>query len=149
MLAISRRRMPRVQALLVVVAFAATGCRFQRIWSGLEAQPDGTLKLAAEEPLCGCLSVVNANIADVRLRAMQRDATVGEATLRPAERRRFRFDWGGGIGDHYEIAVSTLDGQPLQIDDALEVEERPRWVECEDASCEFGDLNMSTVGKEQ
>jgi hypothetical protein len=29
------------------------------------------------------------------------------------------------------------------------VEERPRWVECETASCEFGELQMSTVGKDQ
>jgi hypothetical protein len=139
-----------LSAAILVLSVMASGCRFERIWNGLEPQPDGTLRLAAEEPLCGCLSMVNAYKSDVRLQAKRRGTVVGSTTLRPSERARFRFDWGGPeIGDHYEIAISTLDGQPLRVEDALEVEERPRWVECETASCEFGALHMSTVGREQ
>jgi hypothetical protein len=145
-----RDRRSRFLVLCVSLALVTAGCRARRIWTGVEFQPDGKLRVAAEEPMCGCLSVVNAGNDEVRLRATQRMESIGQAVLKPAARLRYRFDWGGPQNDDsYEIVVTTPDGRPLDADKALEVEERPRWVECEAAACEVGDLHMDAAVKEQ
>jgi hypothetical protein len=83
------------------------------------------------------------------LRATLKSEVVGEARVRPAERQRFRFDWaGGGENDYYEIEVFGPGGR-IDARKALEAEDRPRWVECDAASCEFGDLHMGIAAGER
>lgn len=142
----------RTLGLLLIIGLASlsAACRAERIWSGVQFQDDGTLKVVAEEPMCGCLSVVNTLNDDVRLTVIHQQESIGTVLLKPARRQRFRFDWGGAEReDFYEIRITDADGKPLDAQQAIEVEERPRWIECGDAVCDTGDLHMDAALKEQ
>src|SRR5262245_4160230 len=78
--------------LVAAAAVASTSCRAHVIWSGAEFQPDGTLRLAAEEPFCGCLRITNSSQESVHLRSRFANTTVGEATLAPGEQLAVKFD---------------------------------------------------------
>jgi hypothetical protein len=139
--------------LLVIVAStsAMVSCgRSSEIWSGVEFQKDGTLKLAAEEPFCGCLSVLNTGDTEVMLRATLNGVRVGQAALGPHNRGQYRFDWAGPeAGDAYVIEVTGSDGNHLDARKTLQVDDRPRFVECEATACEDGELSMNAAQAEQ
>lgn len=140
------RRWSMVAGVLAVcVAAALTGCRRQTIWSGIQLQPDtGTMKLAAQEPLCGCTTIANRSQETLRLRAEFRGSTIGSATLKPGERLRFRFDWAGPENDDVYILQGTdAQGKHVDLGHVLRVEERPRWQDCNDIGCTYGTLLMN------
>ena len=148
--AAASRRKTRCLPVLIVALVLVNGCRAKRIWTGIEFRTNGTLRLAAEEPMCGCFSVVNATNNPVRLRASLKADVIGEAVLKAAERQRFKFDWAGaGQNDFYEIEVFSSEGPRLDARKVLEADDRPRWVECEAASCELGDLQMGVASGER
>src|SRR5262245_38726880 len=51
-------RRPGPLALAAAIALSSA-CRARVIWTGVELQSDGSLKLAAEEPYCGCVTISN------------------------------------------------------------------------------------------
>ncbi|MDE3155373.1 MAG: hypothetical protein KGN76_09740 [Acidobacteriota bacterium] len=140
-----RWRMVAACALALGVAAALAGCRRQTVWSGIQMDPDaGTMKLAAEEPLCGCTTVANVTKDKLRLRSEFRGSTVGSATLEPGERLRFRFDWAGPENDDvYVLQGTDAQGHPVNLSQALRVEERPRWQDCNQIGCTYGTLQMN------
>lgn len=141
-----RRRAPVWLLLLAAALAVGAGCRAKRIWTGIGFGQDGTLVLVAEEPMCGCLSVVNIAEDPVQLRSTLRGEALGEVMLKAAERQRFRFDWASSEpNSFYTLFVLSADGRPLDARQVLEFEDRPRWLACEAASCEFGALNLSAA----
>ncbi len=141
----TRRWSVAAGVLVVCAAVLAGGCRRQTIWSGIQAQPsNGTLKLAAQEPLCGCTTVANRSKEELRLRAEFRGSTIGSATLKPGQRLRFRFDWAGPENDDvYVLEGMDADGRPVDLTQVLRVEEKPRWQDCADTGCTYGTLLMN------
>ena len=137
--------------LLVVGALASAACnRFQTIWAGVEFQKDGRLKLAAEDPLCACLSIGNVSGKDLNLRSRFRGTTVGSTKLKVGEKLSFRFDWAGPENDDvYLIEATDAQGNEVDLSTAIRVEENVRWVTCSSAMCEYGDLllNIGETGR--
>jgi hypothetical protein len=133
-------------ALTVTVALTAAlaaGCRTETIWAGVEVQDDGRIRLVAEAPRCGCLTVTNATDLPVKLQSLRGLQTLGQATLQPRHRATYRFDSAGTYeGAAYLIEVTTPEGERLDAHAALHVDERPAWVFCEEAPCEYGALMM-------
>jgi hypothetical protein len=56
---------------VVLVALLAAGCRYETIWSGAVHDSKGQyIRLAADEPLCGCLRLRNLSGQDILLRSL-------------------------------------------------------------------------------
>jgi len=126
------------------MALLAVGCRTERLWSGIDVQLDGRIKLASEQPRCGCLSVVNTTNGVLKLQSVQGGQLLGEAMLRPKEPGSFRFDWAGTAANaSYLVTASTLEGRSLDARKALLVETHPVWTFCDEAMCEYGGLMMN------
>jgi hypothetical protein len=146
-LALARR--PRaVMALLAIAASVAlTGCRAHEIWAGAAFDEDsGQLKVASEEPLCGCLRLSNLQKQDLRLRATLHDTTIGETTIPAGQSLEFRYDWAGHSEDDiYYISATLPDGTRPPIAEALRIDEKSRFESCSTIRCQFGDL-MLNVG---
>lgn len=131
-----------------MVLIAACG-RSSQLWSGVEFQSDGTLKLAAEEPLCGCLSVMNVSDANVWLHAKLDGREIGNATLRPNERQQFRFDGAGAATNQaYILEATSPQGQHLDGREVLQLDSRPRFAECDGMACETAGLMMNAAESE-
>lgn len=128
----------------------AIGCRTQTLWAGVEVQGDGRIRLVAEEPRCGCLTVANATDASVKLQSMRGLQILGQTTLPPKRRASFRFDSAGSYTNAvYVIEVTTPEGQRLDAARTLRIDERPAWVFCEEATCEYAPLmmNLADLGR--
>jgi hypothetical protein len=138
-------RRPGPLALVAALALSsACQLRARVIWSGAELQEDGALKLAAEEPFCGCLTITNISGNELRLRSMFDQTTVGRMTLKPDERATFRFDWAGpGNDDVYHIDGLGADGARIDLNTAIRIDERSGWLECRSAPCQYGDLLLN------
>ena len=138
-------RMLRGAAVALCLAGVLAGCRRQVVWSGIAMEPaTGTIKLAAQEPNCGCTTIANTSGQVIRLRATFRDSTIGSTSLQPGQRLRFRFDWAGPANDDvYVLHGTTENGQPVDLTKAIRVEENPRWEDCSSASCTYGALMMN------
>lgn len=138
--------------MMVTGTVLMAGCgRSSQLWSGVEIQGDGTVKLAAEEPLCGCLSVMNVSEADVWLHARLNGREIGNATLKPNDRQQYRFDWAGAAtGQAYIIEVTSPSPERLHLDarQVLKLDERPRFAECEGTACETAELMMNAAESE-
>src|SRR5262249_47397991 len=136
-------RRPGPLALAAAIALSSA-CRARVIWTGVELQSDGSLKLAAEEPYCGCVTISNISGKELRLRSRFQQTTVGRATLKPAEHLTFRFDWAGPSNDDvYHIDGSGADGATVDLKTAIRIDERSGWLDCPSAPCPYGDLLMN------
>jgi len=123
---------------------AAAGCQTERLWSGIEVQVDGRIKLASEQPRCGCLALVNTTDGALRLQTVQGGQLLGEATLKPKEASSFRFDWAGTAKNaSYLLSVSTPEGQSLDARKVLRIETHPVWTFCDESLCQYGSLMMN------
>lgn len=140
----------RLALLMVTGMVLMTACgRSSQLWSGVEFQSDGTVKLAAEEPLCGCLSVMNVSEADVWLHARLDGREIGNATLKPNERQQFRFDGAGAaVSQAYVLEATSPQGLHLDGRKVLQLDSRPRFAECDGTACEALGLMMNAAETE-
>jgi hypothetical protein len=106
------------------------GCRRQAVWSGAAYNAKGdVLRLAADEPFCGCLDAKNTSNAPIVIRSrvkLEGDqselAERGRCVVRAGREIREPFDWAGPKAeDVYELDALTLDDKPLIIKDVLSV----------------------------
>jgi hypothetical protein len=129
--------------LLVAGALVSGACRATPIWSGVEFLPNGHLKLAAEEPSCGCLSIANQIGKDLALRSSFHGTTVGQATLKATDTLEFRFDWAGSANDDfYEIRAVDGAGAEVNMKTAVRIDYKTSWIKCSTAKCPYGDLAL-------
>jgi len=136
--------------LLASGMLALTACRSQTIWSGVEFQQDGRLKLASQEPLCGCLTIVNVAGKDLALRSRLHGSTLGSTTLKAGAQLGFRFDWAGPENsDFYLIEATDAGGSEVNLKTAIRIEDKSGWVTCSSAACPYGELmlDMGETGR--
>jgi hypothetical protein len=136
--------------LLVCGGLAAGSCRYQTIWAGVEFQDNGRLKLAAEDPLCGCLTIVNVAGKDLALRSRYHGTTMGSTTLKAGEKLNFRFDWAGQENDDvYILEATDAQGNEVNLKTAIRIDDKSNWLACSTATCPYGDLllNMGETGR--
>ena len=130
-----------------------SGCRYETIWTGAELSDSGSrLKLAAAEPLCGCLQISNTSSQPIFLRSQILDSPLGTLTLQPHEHAKVQFDWGGPKEQQvYEIDFWTRNGQPLKAQDVIHIDDTGwPWHACDgsvhaegdDKSCVDGSLKL-------
>lgn len=146
------RTWPRTVGLAgaFAVLLVAIGCRTQVLWAGIDAQRDGRIRLVAEAPRCGCLTVANALDTPVKLQTMRGGQILGQTTLQPKHRASYRFDSAGTYQNAaYLVEVTTVDGQRLDARRSLRIDDRPAWVFCEEAPCEYGALMMNLADLER
>jgi hypothetical protein len=131
-------------ALAAIALLLTAGCRIERLWSGIQVQLDGRVKLASEQPRCGCLAVSNTTDSVLRLQSIQGGQLLGEATLKPKEISSFRFDWAGTSANaFYLVSVFSPDGRSLDARKTLSIDTHPVWTFCDEALCEYGSLMMN------
>lgn len=139
-------------ALLAVAMLV--GCRRQRVWSGAEFSYKGDLlRLASDEPFCGCLDAVNVANKSIVIRAKVRLAEDkselverGRRTVQPGEEVRERFDWSGPDADDvYVLDAMTTDGKPINIRQAIRLNGYGwPFTPCDTHECKRGALFMNT-----
>jgi hypothetical protein len=139
------RSATRAGAALALLVISLGGCRSKQVWSGAQYSLDGSsMRLAAEEPTCGCLALTNKSKNEVRLLGNFRSITTGEARLFAGEKLRFKFDWcSSNLDDVYELRAYDVSGQPLKLRDVIKVDGLDPWRACDKAACDYGALLMN------
>jgi hypothetical protein len=136
----------RVTLLLTAVVMLSA-CRYQTVWSGAEFIDAGqNIRLAADEPLCGCLILKNLSDRDIMLRATLHDWELGTQVLPRATTTTVRFDWAGPNGyDIYEIEGFDSAGQRVNLHDHTMIQDNGwPWRVCSTESiCPLGTLMMN------
>ncbi len=139
---------PRVMATaLAVSALGLAACRAHSIWIGVAFDEEGRIKVAAEEPHCGCVTFASRASQPVTLRATFHGSTVGRAVLGPGERLRVRFDWAGSEDSDFYLVDGTVDGRPIRLSTDVRIEEPDGSRPCNATSCAYGDLKMDLGGR--
>ncbi len=131
--------------LLAVVMLA--GCRYQTVWSGAEYDHSGqNIRLAADEPLCGCLVLKNVADRDLMLRSMLHGNELGSQVLPRSTTLTVRFDWAGPNGqDIYRLEGFDSQGQRVNLHELTTIEDNGwPWRVCTSESmCPLGTLAMN------
>ncbi|MGE3404037.1 MAG: hypothetical protein AB7K63_15710 [Vicinamibacterales bacterium] len=141
-----------------VVAIGMTvwvACRYDVIWTGAEFVDDGAaLRLAAAEPLCGCVKLRNVSGRPVHLRSFMEGQELGWRDVPPGEMVEEQFDWGGPRQEQaFLIDAWTQAGEPLQASQVLSLEDSGwPWHGCgqqgpmntDVAACADGPLKLKT-----
>lgn len=135
--------------LLCAAAMLLQGCRAVGLWSGSEINADGSLRVAAEEPACGCLTLTNRTNGEVYLRSLHRGSSLGGAALAAGSTRVFKFDWAGQENDEvYDIEATDKGGQRIQLREGV-VDHETRPMDCERTQCVYGTLLMNVAQQEE
>lgn len=146
-----RRRRTALVPLFVLGLLASSSCnRYDEIWAGVEFQEDGRMRLAAEDPLCGCLHVINTAGQDLALRSRFHGTTIGNTILKADQSVVFRFDWAGPENDDvYILEATDAQGNLVNLKTALRIHEQSNWMACSTADCPLGELllNVGQVGQ--
>ena len=136
---------------VLLVACAAGACRYEEIWAGAEyQQPEGTIRVASQEPLCGCATLTNTSNEVLSLRGTFRGTTVGTTKLQPKQALRFGFDWAGPMTDDvYIIDAYRENGTQVSLSTETTLKGPEPWDDCQTLNCPFGDLllNMASTGR--
>jgi len=134
----------RAAAVGLFCAVALLGCRRQTIWAGAEFSRanGGQLRLAAQQPLCGCMTLVNQSPRDLLLRSTLHGSAIGGATIKAGDRLRFRFDWAGPANDDYYLLEGTENGEPVDLSTVVRLAETSRWQPCSTIDCAYGTLHL-------
>jgi hypothetical protein len=161
------------RTLVLLLAFGAltsVSCRSREIWAGQEFL-DGRLRLAAQDPYCGCLTIRNQYAQELTLTSRFHGVKLGERKLNKGEVLSFRYDWAAEESeDVYEIEAKDAD-RKLNMGDpkVITIEEgacgtrsdsagartppnaAPRcyWWPCEAdvlTNCPYGDLRLDLGG---
>jgi hypothetical protein len=132
--------------LLAVFVAAFSACRYQTIWSGGEFDQTGDIiRLAADEPLCGCLVLKNLSDRDILLRASLHGNELGLQVLPRSSTATARFDWAGPNGeDIYHLEGFDAAGTRVKLAAAVEIIDNGwPWRVCGEATCQYGTLMMN------
>ena len=142
--------------LVIALCWLPAGCRREVVWSGAAFSKSGdTLRLASEEPFCGCLDLVNISHEPVYIRSR---VTLGENDWKPIERGgevmapgqelKERFDWAGlDARDVFLLDAWSADGKPLRIRDVIRMNGYGWPFEpCDISKCKVGKLFLNTGG---
>jgi hypothetical protein len=102
--------------LLACGALMSVSCRSREIWAGQEFLA-GRLRLAAQEPYCGCMTIRSQHDQQLTLTSYFHGMQLGETKLNKGDVLAFRYDWAGPENDDvYEIEAK--DGnQKLNLQD--------------------------------
>jgi hypothetical protein len=131
------------------------GCRYNTIWTGADFIDNGeTLRLAAAEPLCGCVKVRNVSGAEVHLRSMMEGQELGSRNLPAGELLEEQFDWGGPQ-ERQVFRIETWDdhGDRLPAQQVLSIEDtgwpwhgcgQPGPLNTDTGACADGSLKLKT-----
>lgn len=126
---------------ILAVAVSITGCRGLDLWSGVEFVGP-SLRLVAEQPICGCIMLVNKTDQPLYLRSDFNGSVRGAAVLNAHETRRFRFDWAGSRPDDvYWIHASDPMGRDVDMRLAVQMEAGPS--DCDADSCIYDTLLLN------
>ena len=148
--------MSRRAVVIVLVAAAVwVACRYQTIWTGAEFVDEGAaLRLAAAEPLCGCVRLRNISDRAVHLRSFMEEQELGMRDLPPGEVLEEQFDWGGPMARQaFRIEAWSADGEALPAAGVLQIEDTGwPWHGCGQqgpmntdlAACGDGPLKLKT-----
>lgn len=131
---------------VVFVTLLAAGCRYETIWSGAVHDSSGQyIRLAADEPLCGCLRLRNLSSQDILLRSLLKGEELGQQRFAAGAVADIRFDWAGPLGsDVYRLEGWNAQGARVPLGGAVEIEDNGwPWRVCGQASCSYGTLMMN------
>lgn len=135
--------------LIVAAALLLPGCRARGLWSGAEISADGSLRVAAEEPACGCLTLTNRTEREIYLRSLHRGSSLGGAALGAGKTRVFKFDWAGlETSDVYDIEATNEKGERVQMRERV-VDYQTHSIDCERTQCVYGTLMMNVAQPEE
>jgi hypothetical protein len=150
-----RSRWLRSMALVVIaLCWLPASCRRDTVWFGADYAASGKiLKLASEEPFCGCIYLQNVSPQPIYLRSNVlleenhwRPVARGGIVLAPGGKLRERFDWAGSNAeDVFQLDAWTADGKPLHIRDVVRMNDYGwPFQPCEAMECKRGPLFMNT-----
>lgn len=133
-------------SLVAILATSLSGCRYQTIWSGAEQEPNGkTIRLVADEPLCGCLKLRNFSDRDILLRSLLQGEELGQQVLPKQSTADIRFDWAGPEGsDIYHLEGWDATGKRVPLSQVAVIDDNGwPWRVCNQAACQYGTLLMN------
>ena len=141
----------RITVLLTMLIVLVVACfRYEKIWSGAEFDSTGgkTLRLASDEPFCGCIDLSNRSSDAILLRSRVGELERGHALLEAGEKKIYKFDWAGpDYNDVFTIDVFTASKPHtrLEAEDVLTVNSYT-WPfhQCDDTRCDWEELLMNT-----
>lgn len=131
---------------VVFALLLAAGCRYETVWSGAVHDSKGQdIRLAADEPLCGCLRLRNLSGQDILLRSLLKGEELGQHRLAAGAVADIRFDWAGPLGsDIYNLEGWNAQGGRVPLEGAVEIDDNGwPWRVCGQASCAYGTLMMN------
>lgn len=135
--------------LLCAAAVLLPGCRARGLWSGAEINADGSLRVSAEEPACGCLTLTNRTEREIYLRSLYRGSSLGGAALGAGKTRVFKFDWVGlEASDVYDIEATNEKGERVPMRERV-VDYQTHPIDCERSQCVYGTLMMNGAQPEE
>jgi hypothetical protein len=140
--------------LFIAVLALLNSCRKEEVWSGAEYNVTGSiLRLASDEPFCGCLEAENVSTQPIVLECKvhldeDRMGLVerGRITLRPGQGIQERFDWVGPAADDvYLLNAMAPNGNPLKIREVIRMNGYGwPFKPCDTHECKLGPLHMNT-----
>lgn len=141
----------RVPLLVTIAILAIVSCfRYEKVWSGAEFDSSGgmSLRLAADEPFCGCIDLSNKSDQAVLVRSRIGSLERGHALIPAGENAVYKFDWAGPeFTDVFVIEAFTAE-QPRQKLPAKSVLRINSYTwpfhQCDATRCEWGPLLMNT-----
>ena len=102
------------------------------------------MELAAQTPLCSCVTFENRTDQPVFLEGSLHDAMTGHVVVPARSLLRQRFDWAGAGDrdeDFYILKAWTDQGSPLRFGTHVTFSISP-WEDCTKAACEFAPMMM-------
>lgn len=144
---------------LVVITLHIAACGYDTMWTGVEFDDEGDLRLATTEPLCGCLRITNISKEPVHLRSYNDDRVLGQMDMVPGQSSSISFDWGGPRGTEvFYLEAWDYKGNFIRADSVLRVDDSGwPWRPCvgkipgqpPPPICEIGPLKLSTGRNQQ
>jgi hypothetical protein len=129
------------------------------MWTGVEFEHQGrTLRMASDEPLCGCLRFTNISGQTVHIRSTMQGRMLGALDLEAGKSTSANFDWAGPSGeDSFHLDTWDVAGHQLHAQDVLRVDDTGwPWFPCvgrlpghvDPPACPIGPLRLTT-GRQQ
>jgi len=130
-------------AVVCLSLLCLSGCRLTDVWSGVRAESNGSLQLAAKPPLCSCIVFQNRTDQPVFIEGSHEDATTGSVVVAARSQVGQRFDWAGPKpDDFYNLRAWTSDGSQLRFGTHVTFNIAP-WEDCSRAACAFEPMMLN------
>jgi hypothetical protein len=109
----------------MVLCVTIVACSYDVMWTGVDFDKSGeTLRVAATEPLCGCLQVTNTSSAPLRIRSIMGTHFLGVLDLPPGQSTSAHYDWAGAQGtDTYILEMWDEHGKQLKARDVIRIDD--------------------------